>query len=85
MAKQNTKNNYEELFRRLAVSYHWEYDADYPAEREEILEAWNNMVPAAVKAGMTHAQIAEIFKKEEADARAWKIRCEQEEDDALYR
>ena len=58
----------EEMFRRLAVSYHWEYDADYPAEREEILETWTNLVPTALRCGMTEKEIAGIFKKEEHDA-----------------
>lgn len=53
--------HFEELFRRLAVSYHYEYDSDYLAEREEIIEAWNNMVPAAKRAGMTGQEIQEIF------------------------
>ena len=78
------KNLFEEMFNDLAHKYHWVYDADYVGERADILDEWNRLVPIAGKHGMTHAEMASIFKREEAAARAWRIRREQEEDDMLY-
>ena len=82
--EKTSKYAFEEMFNDLAHKYHWVYDADYVGERDDILEEWNRLIPIAVKSGMTYAEIASIFKREEAAARAWRIRSEQEEDDLLY-
>ena len=82
--EDSSKHLFEEMLNDLACKYHWEYGPDYESERAHILDEWNRLVPIAEKHGMTHADMAAIFKREEAAARAWRIRREQEEDDMLY-
>ena len=72
-----------ERLRQLAVSYHWEYTADYPAERDEILKKWNSLAKEARAAGMSDAEISKIFLDEEASARRWRRKVYDEYQDGI--